>query len=83
MLNGRTLLTLSRAPLGESCGGCGGLVQGSEQRLSEEVETGDEITFGIAAWRRDDGVVVVVALWLHSRSVTWQHPRRREKPTGL
>lgn len=30
----------------------------------------------------DDGAVVA-GLWLHGHSVTWHHPRCREKPAGL
>ena len=82
-------LTWSRAPVGESCGVCGGLVQGSEQSLKEEGEPGGgEVSGGLRVEMMElllvVLVVVVVGLWLHSHSVARHHPRcRGGKPVGL
>ncbi len=47
--------------MGESCGGCGGLVQGSERREREEGEVWEagEISDRRAAWSRGDGAAAV------------------------
>lgn len=77
-----TVLTWSRAPVGESCGGCGGLVR-DWAKLREGGEPGREISGGPTAYSQEDGTMMVVGLWLHSRSVKKHHPRCREKPVGL